>query len=273
MVLRALLKAFVLPPMINIVLIIVGLCLWRFRKRLAQSLILFSVLSLWALSTPFVSQRLIATLENNYQPFSKTQIETLEAHHRAVIVVLGGGRYRSAPEYSGADTVSVLSLNRLRYAASLAKQYTLPVLATGGNVYEKFMGSAPTESELMKQVLEKDFGVAVNWIEKQSKTTAENASYSIALLDKERIDNEKISHIILVTHANHMPRAVRSFEQAISASSGNTVTVIPAPMGFYSVDDAPSIWVSLMPRSAALQVSRVALHEWLGQLYYALASN
>ena len=61
----------------------------------------------------------------------------------------------------------------------------------------------------MKEVLEKEFRVPVRWIEEASGNTRENAYKSFAILKK-----DGISRIALVTHAWHMPRAAREFEQA-----------------------------------------------------------
>ena len=47
------------------------------------------------------------------------------------IVVLGGGLYFDTPEYGG-DTVGGSTLERLRYAATIARKTNLPVLVTGG---------------------------------------------------------------------------------------------------------------------------------------------
>ncbi|MGI1679117.1 MAG: YdcF family protein [Cellvibrionaceae bacterium] len=275
MILRAVLKALVLPPMLNILLIILGLVVWRYHKKLGKGLVVFSIVLLWALSAPLFSQALMATLENKYKPLNMEELKKsyqdknankIEAQKRTAIVVLGGGRYRSAPEYGGKDTVSVMSLNRLRYTAMLSKELGLPVLTAGGSVFARFTEESVSESQLMQEVLENNFGVTVKWKENASKTTADNARNSVYILRDTNIDS-----IILVTHANHMPRAVSSFEKEIEFL-GKDISIIPAPMGFLSIDDAPNFIVGLIPKSAALQTSRVALHEWLGRFYYAVSN-
>ncbi len=50
-------------------------------------------------------------------------------------MVLGGGRYRDAPEY-GNDTVGEYTLVRLRYAAKLHRETGFPLLVTGGRPME-----------------------------------------------------------------------------------------------------------------------------------------
>ncbi|MGH1471725.1 MAG: YdcF family protein [Cellvibrionaceae bacterium] len=270
MILRAVLKAFVLPPMLNILMVLLGLLMWRYHKKLGKFLIILSVLLLWIFSTPLLSQLMVSTLETQHPPINidkiKAEYAVEEKKNNSAIVILGGGRYHSAPEYHGADTVSVKSLNRLRYGAMLSKLLGLPILTTGGHVFAGSREHVPPESLLMKEVLEKDFNVRADWIEDRSRTTAENAKYSVILLQE-----NTINEIFLVTHASHMPRAVSVFEKEIT-ESGKNIRVIPAPMGYFSTSDTPNFVMNLMPKSSALQTSRVALHEWLGRLYYALSN-
>jgi uncharacterized SAM-binding protein YcdF (DUF218 family) len=60
----------------------------------------------------------------------------------------------------------------------------------------------------MAEVLNNEFNQVVRWKEQNSRNTAENALYT-----KEILSQENITHIILVTHAFHMHRAVEQFKQ------------------------------------------------------------
>jgi uncharacterized SAM-binding protein YcdF (DUF218 family) len=171
------------------------------------------------------------------------------------IVVLGAGRYRSAPEYGGADTVPRLGLERLRYAAKLSRETGLPVLASGGAV----LAEAIPEAETMRIVL-KEFGVEARWLETQSRNTYENAQYSARLLK-----NEGIEEVLLVTHAWHMPRAREAFEFA-------GLKAIPAPMGFMGGGTSAERLglLNWLPDAAALYDNRLLMHELLGRWWYRL---
>ena len=108
----------------------------------------------------------------------------------------------------------------------------------------------------MAAALENEFKVPVEWLEDESHNTAENAVFTVALLQQQQIDT-----IILVTAASHMPRAAQSF-------SRQGVTVIAAPTGF--VGGGGSGFLDWLPSAGALSMSRNALHEYLGSLVYAL---
>jgi uncharacterized SAM-binding protein YcdF (DUF218 family) len=108
----------------------------------------------------------------------------------------------------------------------------------------------------MARSLQEDFGVATRWRERQSATTADNAVHSATLLQQ-----AGVHHIILVTDAMHMPRALASFR-----STGLQVT--PAATVFFSHEDLDNY--ARLPSGEGLRRSNYALHEWIGLLWYKL---
>ncbi|MEJ5211646.1 MAG: YdcF family protein [Burkholderiales bacterium] len=244
--LTRLLKAFLLPPGSLLVMLVLGLALWRRRPRLVRALCLAATLALGALSLPVVSASLLGMLAGKPTPLPN--LDRAQA-----IVVLGAGRYQNAPEYGG-DTASSLALERLRYAARLARASGLPVLVSGGSPE----GRDP-EALFMKAILEEEFGIPVRWVEPASRNTWENAHFSQTILA-----GEGIRRIVLVTHAWHMPRARAAFE-------GAGLEVVPAGTRFYAPrGDLLSDW---LPDARALLDSSHALHELVGLAWYRLRGH
>lgn len=239
----------ILPPGGMLLMMVLGIVVRQRFYRSGQFLVFSGFALLLLLSLPVVSGFLIRTTEN----IPALDIQQIKSSSARAIVILGGGRYSSAPEYQ-ADTVSKYTLERLRYGAYLHRQNRLPILVTGGKVYG---GEQQPEAALMKQVLEKDFVVPVRWAEGESRTTFENAVNTQTILA-----SEQINHILLVTHALHMPRAREAFEQA-----GFSVT--PAPMSFHTPSNRPLV-LKLLPGTKALRESSLMLHEWLGRLWYRI---
>jgi uncharacterized SAM-binding protein YcdF (DUF218 family) len=233
------LAAFLLPPLNGLLLVIAGLFFWHRRPGMARIFATTGALLLCLLAMPVVGGAMLRTLESE----SLTPADLKQAQ---AIVVLGGGLSREAPEYGG-DTVGEASLVRLRYAAKLQRESGLPLLVTGGNPD----GGKLSEAEAMSQVLTREFGVPVRWIEGASNNTRENAQLTAA-----RLKADGIIRVVLVTHAWHMPRALRSFTEAgLSAS--------PAPTSFQS--EAATVLDFLPSHYGA---ARCAIHEWLGLLWY-----
>ena len=234
--LKKLLSAWLLPPLGLLVVALTALLFFR-RKKFGILIGAGSLALALGMSLPIVADNLSRTLEG--VPITKEELQRAEA-----IVVLGCGVYYGAPEYGG-DTVSRYSLERLRYAAKLARESKLPVLVTGGRVY----GGRP-EGELMKRALESEFAVPVRWVESQSRDTAENAMLSAVTLKQ-----EGIARSALVTHAWHMPRAVVEFTK-------QGLLVSPAPTGFAA--QGATLFESLLPSAGAFERSANAIREWVG---------
>ena len=188
--------SFLLPPLNGLLLPALGWLLWRSRPRIARALVGVGILLLVLQSLPVVGAMLTRGLEA--KPLNLKRINA------QAIVVMGGGRYRDAPEYGG-DTVSSGGLVRLRYAATLQRATGLPLLVTGG----KPDGEGLSEAETMRRLLVKEFRVPVRWIEGESENSNDNAVKSARLLKR-----SGVSRVLLVTHAVHMRRAGGAFSIA-----------------------------------------------------------
>jgi len=245
------LAALVLPPGLNVTLALLGGLVLRRWRRLGVSLLVLAFVSLYALSMPVVGRALLAALEV-YPPLSDRDLGRRDVE---AIVVLAAGRYSNAPEYGGDDTVSGLTLERLRYGARLYRQTSLPLLLTGGSPF----GEDFSLAFLMKEALVDDFRVPVVWTEESSRTTQENAEHTRALLEK-----DGIRRFYLVTHAWHMPRAMAAF-QALGLKP------IPAPTAFSGASSVRrGLFLGWLPNANALYESSMALHEYLGRIWYRL---
>jgi uncharacterized SAM-binding protein YcdF (DUF218 family) len=234
--------ALLMPLGIVLILLLTALLMaWRWPLMAWRPIAIACVL-LYALSTQFVANGLLYVLE----PAPRDPAGDASGQ---AIVVLGGGTYYKAPEYGG-DTVKAHTLVRLRYAARLQRVLGKPVLVTGGSPD----GGPVAEAQLMKQALEKDFQVPVQWIEQRSNNTIEHARLVYRLLKPAGVER-----VYLVTHAWHMPRARLAFERAGFA-------VIPAPTGFATRFELTVL--DFLPRVEALSDSSRFFHEILGLAWY-----
>lgn len=247
------LKILLLPPVNLILMLIAGLALRRRRSRLGVVLIVGSIAAFYGLSTPVVSSILTDGLEDR----SALPLDSLPTGTDApqAIVVLAAGRRNAAPDYAGSDTVGPLTLERLRHAARVHRQTGLPVLVAGGGTPDE----VPPLADLMARSLAEDFGIEATWRETRSLNTAENAFFSAAILGDAGIDR-----VYLVTHAWHMRRAGWVFDVA-------GLTVVPAPTAFAGRGDDSALEASDFVASPAHFLrSSLALHEWLGLVWYRL---
>lgn len=236
--LKATFKALVLPPAGPLLLALVGLAFWCMRPRLARVLVAVGVGALLLFSLPIVSSALRLAASDT------RVLDPAAAREAQAIVILSGGLRRDAPEYGG-DTLGRLALERTRYGAKVARETGLPVLVTGGAY-----GPTRPEAHVMRDVLEREYGVPVRWVEDRARTTRENAQFTAQLLRPLGVER-----VVLVVHAFDVRRARLEFERA-------GLSVVPAPtmiprLAIVGVAD-------FLPSAEALQSSYYALYELFG---------
>jgi uncharacterized SAM-binding protein YcdF (DUF218 family) len=224
-VIKRLLESLFLPPLAPLLLIVVGLCLLRKWPRLGQGCAWSGVLLSLFLMLPYTVESVMGA---------------------EAIVILGGGGRRHSVEYEQ-PSINRLTLERLRYGARLARQSGLPILLSGG-----VSGAKYTEARMMAESLRADFGLSPLWLEERSANTEENARYSAAILKE-----TGIQHIILVTHAAHMRRALADF-------SATGLKVTPAPTAFFTPLTENGNSLSWLPTANSSYAAWYALHEWAG---------
>lgn len=251
MPIRYILKQLCLPPGGFLLLLLLA---WWLRRRMPRASLLCFVLGiggLWLMSLPVVVEWAAQALEHEV-PLDERQWPELRKRVDA-IVVLGAGRERGDPAW-GDDQPSMTAMERLRYAARLARVSGLPLLTSGGLHF----GEPPSEAQIMAEVLKRDYGLEVRWQESESRTTWENAGMSARILFP-----QGVRRVVLVTQAAHMPRARWSFERA-------GFEVVAAPVGYLGVPNGRPLggW---LPESKAVWQSGQLLNEAIGLIAYPLA--
>jgi len=244
--LKPLLTTLVLPLGGLLLLLFLACLLARRFQRLAWALVLTSTAALWVLSCDATAYGLNRLLLSSYAPVSAELAAKAQA-----IVVLGGGVDTFAPEYGdGSEELTEAAYKRLAYAVQLAKRTQLPLLYAGGKGWGASATQAGSEAEVAALAAKRDFNIHIEWLDKDSRDTRENALRAFALLSP--LDKKRI---LLVTNAWHMQRSLRNFEQA-----GFEVT--PAPMGF--LQPPVNMPIDYLPTANGMRHSVWVLREWLG---------
>lgn len=250
---KSLVATFVLPPVPFLVMVLAGARLMFQRRLLAWLLVLLGVLGLWFSATPAAAHAMLHGVLRPPPALGPAGIAELRRAPRTAIVVLGGGRQILAPEY-GVATLKPRGIERLRYGLWLARETGLPVAFSGGVGHGAEPG--PTEADIAARIAERDFGRPLRWLETDSRDTRENAFRTVALLQPQGIEQ-----IVLVTHADHMPRSLDNFRRA---TAGTALRVVPAPMG--APPDGRYRGGDFLPSARGFELTWVTLHEWLGRL-------
>lgn len=246
------LTAFASPLGFAVSFLAVGLLLAAARLRRAGLVAgLLSFLLLWAASTPWVANRLLATLEDQYPALRVDDYPASDA-----VIVLGGAISPATARnpYPDLGSASDRVLHALRiWRAGKAKV----IVIAGGQVFDP--NAANTEAAAIRDLLV-SWGIdpAAIIIEERSRNTHENAVLSAPLLAARGLRSA-----LLVTSASHMPRALAAFRMA-------GVNVLPAATDYGTTGDLPPLPLSVLPDASSLDASTRAMREWLGLLVYRL---
>jgi len=247
MISRLLLKSWLLPPLVNIILIALGLLLIKRMRKTGMVISSIGLLSLLLFSIPQVSNWLLQSIEQS----PALDIKQMAEFDNTAIVVLGGGQYEDVAEY-GVTIPAEEAVARVTYGAWLQRQTSLPLMLTGGKPERREISHAQVLANYMQQHLL----TMPKWLETQSRTTFENAKFGAEILRAEGIE-----HVVLVTHSAHMRRAVFLFE-----SVGLEVTPAPINLSFAN-QPMGEVW-RWVPSADALKRSSAVVHEILGYAWY-----
>ncbi|MDQ0202544.1 YdcF family protein [Pectinatus haikarae] len=231
--------SFILPPGIFVILLILlARGCWKTYKRRTAIKIFVIAFLLYLTSTGWVAQKMVSALENEYNP---PVYPTGDA-----IIMLGGGATLDTPDVSGAGELRSIPANRLLTAVRLQHRLGVPILVSGGQVYE----DSGKEAVIAKRLL-MDLGVAENKIlvEDKSLNTKQNAQFSAEILRE-----HELYEPILVTSAFHMKRAVLNFEQ-------EDVHITPYPADYMENKNQVFHYNKLAPSADALADTEMALQE------------
>ncbi|MCL4744744.1 MAG: YdcF family protein [Burkholderiaceae bacterium] len=258
---KSLFSLLVLPPAGPLIVALAGALLTMRRRSGNGARVLLGVglAAAWLLSTPAVSQALIGWLEDGSPPVLTAQQLAGELRGQrppGAIVVLGGGVRYSPQEWPSAEWPNQRTLERLAFAAPLARSSALPILVSGGTPQRR----QASEAALMSQALRASFALSARWVEDRSTDTASNAAESARMLRA-----AGVSRIVLVTQAYHMPRAVLEFRAA-------GLEVIAAPHGFSGSSRIES-WQDFVPGAGAVATAWLATHELAGLLWHLVRAR
>ena len=233
--------SFLLLPGIFIVLFaIVGVMLYRQGLKKFSAMVLVLTLMLYLMSTSLVAERTLGSLENVYEPPANPQGDA--------IIMLGGGALKDTPDVGGTGTLCSSPSARLLTTVRLYHMLHVPVVLSGGQVYED---SGP-EAEIARRILI-DMGVPEQdiLVENKSINTRENAVFTSRILK-----DKNLEHPILVTSAFHMNRSVLNFQK-------EGVDVVPYPTDYMINRQHVFHYNKLMPQASALYMNSLVMQERL----------
>jgi uncharacterized SAM-binding protein YcdF (DUF218 family) len=245
------LPALVLPLGLTLLLLLLALL----TRRRWPALLAFTLL--YASSTPLVARALMRAVVGDQ--IHGTVAAGIAADADAIVVL--SSRRPLAPSADGTEVSEWTVADRFLAGIPLARADAAPWLVfTGG--WSPTAPTAPLEGDANR-----DDAIALG-VERERilttgpvRNTAEEA-VAVATLLRETLElSGEAPHVLLVTSAFHLPRAVALFER-----QGLRVTPYPVDL---RVDAARILTLhDLLPSARALLDAETALREWLGRAVY-----
>ena len=240
---------FIIPPG-GIITLLLILNIFMYVKKIRCKYLLSVIIAIfYLLTTPLVAFYLTKPLENAYPSYT---IEEIKAQKPDAIIMLGGGAINNVMDIDGEDgLVSGSVANRMITVMRLQKELHIPVILSGGKVYEDTGREADIEYRIFKGM-----GIEENklFLENQSRNTVENARFSKVI-----IEEKAFTKPVLITSAFHLPRSAMIFER-------EGIKTIPVATDYQLSGKIKFNIFSLSPGINSLYISCTSIREYLGIL-------
>lgn len=245
---------FALPSNLILMLGVLGVVLMFTRRaRIGRFLAATSIMLLAVFGLSPAGNALMELLEDRFPPWDASRGPP------AGIVVLGGAVDPDFVPSRGGPDLNEAS-ERIVVVAQLARTYPQArIVYSGGN--GRFLGGAGSEADAVAPILA-SFGISSDRVtlEGRSRTTAENAAYSKALVVPRAGDRW-----LLVTSGYHMPRAIGVFRKV-------GFDVEPYPVD-YRTRGTSDFLTPFDEVASGLRRTDAAAREWVGLFAYWLAGR
>lgn len=247
-IVKKLITAFILPPGVFILaMLVAGTLFMAFKRRATGIFMVFLGMLMWGLSITPVTDLLLMGLIRDLQQ------KTIPPEGD-VVVLLGGGVDDRLTDLSGEPGILPEPMvDRVVTAARLAARLKVPVIVSGGRA----PGRQVTEAEVARRYM-LDLGVSSAAIieESSSRDTRENAENVRKICSR-----LGFTRPILVTSAWHLKRALWVFKKA-------GLTCVPFSNGLASIRERDYPWEYYLPSSS--EAAAIYFREYIGMAYYRL---
>ena len=239
--LKKIISVMIMPLSIILFLLLIAIIFYRLKPKLSFTALFSASALLFFTTYPPLADFLMAPLENNYPAFTKS------AKPVDYIIILGGV-HATVEGLPATSQLKSSSLERLVEAIRIYRLHPEAQIITSGFAG----GDVSSNAEKVKQAaillgIPKEKIITENF----PQDTEEEAQ-----LIAPRVLNK---HVVLVTSANHLPRAMAYFEKY-------GVKATPAPASPWVKHNGLTPWSYYVPNAKKLQQTTTAWYETLGRI-------
>lgn len=246
---KTLFSILILPLPIFYLSVVITIILYLKKKLIySRIFLLFSVIWIFVVTTPFIPNILVKNLENRYEVLTASSLNNISKHKN--ILILGGG-HRNDLRFPANDKLSYSALSRLVEGIRIKNLVPGSTLITSGTEKKGDLSQAEVLAQTAVLMGVDSLQIAM---QKNPTTTREEAS-------EYKKNHNDSAELVLVTSAIHMPRAMYLFRKA-------GLQPIAAPTDHLikrSNHADPWSWV---PASTNIYKWESSIHEYVG-LFWA----
>ena len=240
--LKNIITVFLMPINIILLLLIFALIFYNKKPKTSFKLLMLGTCILFIATMPLISDTLMAPIEDNYETFSRS------AEPVDYIVVLGCSH---TTDYTLPVTsqLKTCSLQRLVEAIRISRLHPEARLIMSG-----YAGDDPVpNAEKMRQAA---ILLGMNNKKIITESFPKDTEEEAALIAPRVIG----SNVVLITNANHMPRAINYFQR-------QGINPIAAPTGYWVKDiEGDKAWNYYLPSAHKLSQTTAVWYETLGRI-------
>jgi len=257
---RNLISAILNPIPLFWLLLIAGLVAYLLKKKKAAKIFLISSIAwLLLISTPWLPQALLSTLEDRYPPVQLQLEATIQAtvsDSSVHILVLGSG-YASDARLPYLGQLNSSGLARLNEGIRLHNQLPNSIL-----IFSGYKGLQPVPQAEAGAFAAKELGIPAQVI----LTIPEPWNTRNEALEYDKRFG-KLHKLYLITDAAHMPRAMMHFQNA-------GLQPIPAPTNFMiKKNKVAKKYYQYFPSSENVKYMEIVFHEYLGLVWAKMGGD
>jgi uncharacterized SAM-binding protein YcdF (DUF218 family) len=246
---KKIISALIMPLSIVIILLILAVALYHFKKKLSFFCLLSATLLLGLGAFKPFANLLMAPIENQHIAFTRST-KSID-----YIIILGCG-HTGDHQLPATSQLDICSLQRLIEGIRILRIHPEAQLITSGYAgYDEVSNAEKVKQAAML------LGVPESKImaESRPRDTAQEAELIAPTVFGK--------NVVLVTSSDHMPRAIKYFQQ-------QDINPIAAPAGRWMKDiDGEKNWPYYLPSPTNLQQTTRAWYESIGRLVQWIKSG
>ena len=244
-----------LDPVTIVLLLLIVAALSRRRSWLRPAGVIIALVVLLTCGNKWVVGAMLQSLE--WESLPPDPRPTADA----IVVLSGGTLARLRPR----ETIEVSDAgDRVLYAGALFRRGQAPLVMVTGDTAIGGLASRPAAEDMAELLQTVGVPGSAIGLERKAQNTHDHAVNLCPMLE-----SRQVRHVLLVTSALHMRRALGVFRHACG-----TIRYTPAPTDFRVTESVPRAWyhrlMTVVPTSRTLADFSDAAHEYVGLTYYRL---